>query len=56
MVWCGSKNGYQKDTCLKEIKVCAQKLISNLDSIVSIIGGGPIRPFNEHENLHFANE
>ena len=56
VVWCGSKNKYQKDTCLKEVKIYAKNLISKLDSIVSIIGGGPIRPFNEHENLYFENE
>ena len=22
--WCGSKNGYQKGTCLKDIGLCAQ--------------------------------
>jgi hypothetical protein len=27
VVWCGSKNGYQKNMCLKEIGLCAQSMI-----------------------------
>ena len=33
---CGSKNGYQKVMCLKEIGLCAQSMITVLDSIVSV--------------------
>ena len=41
VVWCDSKNDYPKETCfLKILKLCAQNTITNLDSIVSIIGGG----------------
>jgi len=54
MVRCNSKNGYQKDMCI-EIELHAQHTITNLCSIANIIGG-PIRPFNEHEDLHFDNK
>ena len=39
MVRCGSMNGYQKDTCLKEIELCAQDMLSILGLIVNINGG-----------------
>ena len=34
---CASKNAYQKDTCLKEIRCHAQFILTILDSIVNII-------------------
>ena len=34
MVWCGFKNGYQNDMCLKEIGIHAQNMITILGSIV----------------------
>ena len=39
LVWCGSKNGYQKDMCLIEIGLCAQIMITILSSIFKIFGG-----------------
>ena len=30
VIKCGSKNGYQKDTCLKVIGLCAQNIIAIL--------------------------
>ena len=36
MVWCGSKNGYQNNTCLKEIGLHAPNMITILKSIVNI--------------------
>ena len=30
MVWCGSKNKYRKDTCLKDIGLRAQNMIAIL--------------------------
>ena len=39
VVGCGSKNGYQKDVCLKEIGLRAQNMITILGSIVDVIGG-----------------
>ena len=39
VVRCGSKNIYQKDTCLKEIRLLAQNIITILGSIANIIGG-----------------
>ena len=42
--------------CSKENGLRAQNLITILGSIVNIIGGEPIWPFNEHENLHFDDE
>ena len=53
--WCGYKNRYQNGKCLKEIKLYAHNMITNLDSIVNIIGE-PIWPFDEHKNPHFDNE
>ena len=38
-VWCGSENGYKKDTCSKGIGQCAQNMAIILGSIVNIIGG-----------------
>ena len=57
-VRCGSKNKCQKDiTCLKEFGLHAQNMITILDSIVSINGGGRhVRLLNENENLHFTSE
>ena len=34
----GSKNGYEKDTCLREIGPHAQNMISILNSTTNIIG------------------
>ena len=38
MVSCGSKNGHQKDMCLKEVGICAQNDLTILGSIISING------------------
>ena len=40
VVWCGSKNGYQKDMRSKEIGQCAQNMITILGSLVKSIRGG----------------
>lgn len=39
IVRCGSKNGYQKDMCLKVIGLCAHNILTILGSIVYMIGG-----------------
>ena len=39
--------------CLKEIRRCAQNMITILSLIINIIEGGPVWPFNEHENRRF---
>ena len=39
VVRCSSKNGDQKDMCLKEIGLHAQNMITILGSIVNISGG-----------------
>ena len=39
VVWCGSKNKYQKDTCLKEIGLHAQNMITIVASIIDLLGG-----------------
>ena len=39
-VWCVSKDRDHRDVCSKEIGLCAQIMISVLDSIINIIGGG----------------
>ena len=41
--------------CLDDIALRAQNMVSILGAIVNIIEG-PIRPFNEHENVQFDNE
>ena len=38
MVRSGSKNGHHKVMCLKEIALCAPKLVTILDLIVDVIG------------------
>ena len=38
MVRCASKNGYQRDMRLKEIRLHARNMITILSSIVSIVG------------------
>ena len=53
VVWCGSKNEYQKDVCLKDIRLHAHDILTILNSIVNVIREGPTWPFNEHENIHF---
>ena len=42
VVWCGFKNEYQKVIYLKELGLRVQNMITILDSIINIIGGGPI--------------
>jgi len=48
VVWRGLKNGYQKDTCLKEIGLCALNMTTILSSIVNTTGR-PIRRIYEHK-------
>ena len=40
MVGCESRNIHQKYTCWKETRLCAKILLTILDAIVNIIGGG----------------
>ena len=40
VVWHGSKNGYRKETCSKEIGLRAQNMITILNPIVNVIEGG----------------
>ena len=37
MVGCGSKNGYQKDMCLEDIRLHIQNMINRSIPIVNII-------------------
>jgi hypothetical protein len=39
VVWFGSKNGYQEDMCLREIRLCAHNMITILGSMLNVIGG-----------------
>lgn len=39
MIWCGSKNGYQKICVPKDIGLYARNMINILSSIMNIIGG-----------------
>ena len=56
-VWSGVdlRTDLKKDMCLKDIELRAQNMLTNLGSIFSMIGG-PIWPFNAHNNLYFDNE
>ena len=56
MVRCGSKNGHQEDTCLKEIKLHAQNMITNLQSTVNIIGRTHYDHLMSLRTLHFDND
>lgn len=56
VVWCGSKNKYQKYMCLKDISIHAHNILTILRSIVNIIREGPTWPFNEHKNIFFENK
>ena len=51
----GFKNGFKKDVWLKEIGLHVQYMVAILCSIVNMFGG-PIWPFDEHENLHFDDK
>ena len=49
--WCGPKNIYQSDTCLKEIGLFDQNRLTILGSVVNKFEVGElIQPFNENEN------
>ena len=39
VVWCGYKNEYKKDMCLKEIGLHAQNMITILSFTINMIGG-----------------
>ena len=39
VISCGSKNGHQKDMCLKYIQLHAQNVIYIPNAIVNIVGG-----------------
>jgi len=39
VVRCESKNGHQKDMCVREIGVCDYNLLTILDSIINMIEG-----------------
>ena len=39
VIWCGVKNGYPKDNCLKEIGMHAHNMIIILGLIANIIEG-----------------
>lgn len=51
----GSKNGHQKDTCIKEIGLCHEHILTTLGSTIHM-NGGSIAPLNEHKNLHLDLE
>ena len=39
LVWCGSKNGYQKDMCSDDIELHPQKMIAILGSRINMNEG-----------------
>lgn len=56
MVGCECKNEHQKDICWKDIDLCAQNMLTILDTMVNIIGGGAIWSLTIVEDLHFEDE
>ena len=55
--WCGFKNMYKKNMCLKENELHAKNLITILSSTINIIEGDLFDCLlNKHENVHFHNE
>jgi hypothetical protein len=58
VVLCDSKNGYQKDTWLKEISLHVQNIISILNSIMNIIerGGTNMTTHWTQKNTYYNNE
>jgi hypothetical protein len=58
VIWWGTKNGYHKDMCSKDIGLRAQKMMIILDALVNIINlGAHMTQFtNQHKNLRFHNE
>ena len=55
MVRCGSKNKHQKDMFDIDWTMCSEYANhSRLNSQHN--WGGPVRPFDGHDNLHFDNE
>ena len=47
----------KKDTCSKAIGIYIQNMLTILDSIVIISGGGGlVSPFNEYEKLHIEKK
>ena len=56
VVWCGSKNGYQKDICLIEIGLHAQTLTTILSSTASTIERNLYDHFNKRKNHDFDKD
>ena len=57
VVWCGSKNGYQKGImCLKGIGLCVKNLITILGSTYNIMGGDLYDHLMSTRILHFVSE
>jgi hypothetical protein len=49
VVWCGSKNGYQKDICLTQIGLHAHITMTIFNLTANTIAGNLYDPFNKHE-------
>ena len=56
MVDVASRAKHQNDICSKEIELCVHNMVTSLGSVVNVIKGGPVKPLNEHQNLHLDNE
>ena len=55
VVWCGTKNGYQKYICFEEVGLRDQNMITILDSRINIIEG-TYMTINEHNNSQSDHE
>jgi hypothetical protein len=55
VVWCGSKNTYQKDMFVKEIRLHVENMITILDPYSQLNKGDLNDHVNEHENVNFVN-
>ena len=56
VVRCRTKDRQQKEMCSKEIRLCAQNVLTNLGSIMNTIGGTYSMSSFKKENLYFDNE
>jgi len=53
VVMCGFKNGQQEQTCLKEIRLCVQNLLTILSLVVNMIGEHQLSHFNmKHHSIN----
>lgn len=57
-VWSGVdlRTDPRKDMCLEDIETTCSKFVNQSRINIQSMIGGPIKPFNAHNNLYFDNE